>query len=346
MSAPLLQPLSRTLRRASRAALVLLALASLAAAGRAGEEGAELEAPEEVPDRPEARAAARLVEGIERELARLGASLEAGTASTRRPASGEPPLRELRLRARQLFREADRLAREQYLPGESLPSLGPVEPGWPEVEEALEAALARLRVLAAPDAKAEGAPPAATEPLPPLVRPGPSELLARLGALELAAERLLQRPPTTGDVHLEVTRCLALASSLRARWPGRRMPPQPPLEPIATNDDVHRSLCTTWEAVAELGRRSGLPSLSTPPSSEALQVRTAQVLGLAAEIADELEVLHARHGDPALLPPVAHPGNRRTVELLQRASLLQRQVEKLGQLAQSSLPPAAQEQAP
>jgi hypothetical protein len=232
------------------------------------------------------------------------------------------PEREATFQSLALARRADRLAREHCPLSEAGEALQPESALVLDAPALLAAALAQVRATATAVGLTGDAPP--VDERVPISR---EEELCALVELNAELEMLLGTEPEYGEIYFALTRALAYGSTLRARFPGRRIPNVQVTGRAASDADIHAWLSRALDQVEEIAARGGHAPLRCAASPGARLIRRGDLLALAETLEAELAWLHRAHGEADALPPIFHPGSRRIDEVLQRAMILALQLD-------------------
>lgn len=200
-----------------------------------------------------------------------------------------------------------------------------------QVVKVLEAAVARLRAINTQlRVDGLGSPPLNSSTMTT------TEAFQLLMHGDRQLNRLLAQQFSPSDVFQQVTLAFNFATSLRASFPGERIPPTPPYEARKRPRDVYLRLLHCLAAIRETLQVSNISTLTYELSaSEAEMISPGDVYDLTLLIVSELGYLHSLCGDARTPLSAYPPGFKLPSDVFQRAGLLQAQLVELRRLAQA-----------
>lgn len=148
---------------------------------------------------------------------------------------------------------------------------------------------------------------------------------------------LLDSPFSPSDVFHQVTLAVHHATRLRAHFPGKRVPNEPPLERRKRPLDVYRRLVGCYEQIREIAHASGLElAVLQPGDTDSTSVVPSDVYDVASLLVSELAHLNVLLSGEKPPDDSYPPGRKFPSHVFQRAGLLNSQLEELVRLARSN----------
>lgn len=168
----------------------------------------------------------------------------------------------------------------------------------------------------------------------------PTDVYEAVVQLNRQINLLLDQRFAPEDVYEEVTLAIAHAASLRGRWPGRRIPPEPDWELGKRSSDVYRLLLECLELVRPIAEHSDLAFLEfSVDDTKASGVTPSDVYDLAALVVSELAHLDRVLSEGPSKRKAKYPGRKVPSDVFQRAGILRMQLEEVNALLERQ-PPA------
>ncbi len=156
-------------------------------------------------------------------------------------------------------------------------------------------------------------------------------LFTILLTLNRQLDALLERHFAPRDVYMEITLATAYASRLLSRYPDTEGSPlAPPFEPDRRPADVYLRLLDCLERITRIFHTLDLPVLTIDDRRTAPDRLTpGDVFAVASLIVSQLDFLYRQLGIVLPPPQPVYPGLKFPAHSLQRAGILQAQLEQL-----------------
>ena len=234
--------------------------------------------------------------------------------------------------ARTLFLKSDRLAFEQTRTTVDPPRVPAREPRPADVLMLVDAARERVRAVEADlGLESEGEPPS----LDPSKQP--SDVFRSIVQANRQLNLLLELRFSPADVYQEVTLAVGYAARLRSRFPGDRIPDEPPRQPGKQPSDVYRVLLECLRRLGAIAEASALPVAHLDVTPEEIEAATpSDVYDIASLVVSELAHLHRRARDLEDPRATYYPGRVFPSDVHRRALLLGAQLTELEALVQEN----------
>lgn len=200
-----------------------------------------------------------------------------------------------------------------------------------QVVKVLEAAVARLRAINTQLRVAGlGSPPSNSSAMTT------TEAFQLLMHGNRQLNLLLAQQFSPSDVFQQVTLAFNYATSLRAEFPGERIPQTPTYEARKRPRDVYLRLLQCLVAIRETLQRSNISTLRYELSAgEAEMILPSDVYDLTLLVVSELGYLHSLCANARAPLSAYPPGFKLPSDVFQRAGLLKAQLAELRRLAQA-----------
>jgi hypothetical protein len=234
--------------------------------------------------------------------------------------------------ARTLFLKSDRLAFEQTRTTVDPPLVPTSEPRPSDVLILVDAARERVRAVEADlGLESAGEPPSLDH------SKQPSDVFRSIVQANRQLNLLLERRFSPADVYQEVTLAVGYAARLRSRFPGDRIPDEPPRQPGKQPSDVYRVLLECLQRLGSIAEVSALQVAQLDVTPEEIEAVTpSDVYDIASLVVSELAHLHRRARNLENPRATYYPGRVFPSDVHRRALLLGAQLTELEALVQEN----------
>lgn len=167
----------------------------------------------------------------------------------------------------------------------------------------------------------------------------PTDVYRAVVQLNRQINLMLDQRFSPSDVYEQVSLAIAHTATLRSRWSGRRIPPEPDWELGKRPADVYRLLLECLELVRSIAEQSDLQILElSVDDADINNVTPSDVYDIASLLVSELAYLDRLLNDIPSRRRARYPGRKVPSDVFQRVGILKEQLEEINALLESQSP--------